>query len=139
MVNAEIGHRSQRYAGTPSTLRAARSDAVCWLADHGSSCELQSDVALVVSELSSNAIEAGAGEPYEVALDLDLLAVDVTVASSCGPDELRPRAMWRRPDPRSPRGRGLTIVSRLSTRVTVSGPVDGRLTVTATVADPHRL
>jgi anti-sigma regulatory factor (Ser/Thr protein kinase) len=134
-VTTEIRRRSRRYAGTPSTLRTARSDAVRWLADNGSDGGLQSDVALVVSELASNAIEADPGEPYEVALALDDEAVDVAVASSCPAGGPGPPSTWHRPDGRSGRGRGLTIVAALSTHVTVSGPLDGKLIVTATIAN----
>ncbi len=115
----------REYEGDLATLRAARRDVVEWLTHQGADQETKDRAALIVSELSSNAIKAAPGSTYhlQVALvDEKCAAISVRNRPTNG---LPPaRKHWRAPadlplGQLSLRGRGLAIVDSLSEEVTV--------------------
>jgi len=115
----------REYQGDLATLRAARRDVVEWLTQLGADEETKARAALIVSELTSNAIQAAPGSPYNldvVRLDDDSAAITVR---NHPVDSLPPgRELWRRaPETQIqkllPKGRGLAIVDSLSQEVTV--------------------
>jgi anti-sigma regulatory factor (Ser/Thr protein kinase) len=79
------------------------------------------DVALVVSELVTNALEYGSGGGVEIAVDRRPDHVDVWVASRS--DQL-PTPTVDQVGVREARGRGLQIVAALSDGVSVSSETD---------------
>ena len=112
------------YVGDYATLRSARREVVEFLAEQGVDEETRERAALIVSELTSNAIQASPGLVY----NLEVVRVDDTAAIS-----VRNRPSGRFPPPReqwrppkevslrelSPRGRGLSIVESLSDELTI--------------------
>ena len=113
------------YEGDLVTLRAARAAVIDWLAGLGADDDTRERAALIVSELSSNAIQAAPGRTYS----LQLARVDdgcATISVRNHPTGSLPpaRESWRR-EPATqlrnllPRGRGLAIVDSLSEDVTV--------------------
>lgn len=112
------------YDGDLVTLRAARAAVIDWLAGLGADDDTRERAALIVSELSSNAIQAAPGRTYSLQVRLDDGCATISVRNS--PTGSRPpaRESWR-PEPATqlrnllPRGRGLAIVDSLSEDVTV--------------------
>ena len=121
------------YKGDLATLRSARRDVVEWLARQGADEETKDRAALIVSELTSNAIQAAPGLPYHLLVtrvDHDSASISVRNHPTRG---LPPaRQQWRAPSDLplgelALRGRGLAIVDSLSEDVTVEH--DGRTVV----------
>jgi anti-sigma regulatory factor (Ser/Thr protein kinase) len=114
----------REYDGDLVTLRAARAAVIDWLAGLGADDDTRERAALIVSELSSNAIQAAPGRTYSLQVRLDDGCATISVRNS--PTGSRPpaRESWR-PEPATqlrnllPRGRGLAIVDSLSEDVTV--------------------
>jgi len=115
----------REYDGDLATLRAARRDVTEWLADLGADDETKELAALVVSELTSNAIQAAPGRRYNLQVTLlDDGSAAISVRNR--PIGSRPpaRELWH-PAPETPlrkllpSGRGLAIVDSLSEEVTV--------------------
>jgi|GEM_PF-1589970 len=115
----------REYEGELVTLRAARRAVSDWLAGLGADDDTRERAALIVSELSSNAIQAAPGRTYT----LQLAQVDdgcATISVRNRPTGSVPpaRESWRR-EPATqlrnllPRGRGLAIVDSLAEDVTV--------------------
>ena len=112
------------YAGDYATLRSARREVVEFLAQQGADEETRERAALIVSELTSNAIQASPGLVY----NLEVVRVDDTAAISVRNRPAGqfppPREHWRPPKELSlrelsPRGRGLSIVESLSDELTI--------------------
>jgi len=118
-VGATEGIRSKAiehtYDGTTETINQARTDLVEWLLEQGLS-GVSADAQLVVSELTSNAVEASPDEPYSVAawIDAGTLCITVTNRSNA---ELPPPGDWSPETVLAPQGRGLLIVKALSAAV----------------------
>lgn len=115
----------REYEGDLATLRAARRDVVEWLTELGTDDETKERAALVVSELTSNAVQAAPGRRYNLQVTrLDDGSAAISVRNR--PIGSRPpaRELWR-PAPETPlrkllpRGRGLAIVDSLSEEVTI--------------------
>ena len=124
----------REYAGTTSTLRTARTDFLAWLNDNRLDQDLQDRATLVLSELTSNAVQASPGNPYNVRASLDeggAVVVAVTSRSHVGAPP--PREMWGPETTLAPRGRGLLIVGKLSDHVAVEQPADNTVVVTSTL------
>ncbi|MEZ5410093.1 MAG: ATP-binding protein [Acidimicrobiales bacterium] len=126
------------YAGVDGALAEIRADVSRWFAERGFSAAAIDRAALTVSELSSNAIEAGPGHPLDVRLTFHAgppsrAAITVTNVTLGGTPP--PRDRWAPTDPLAPRGRGLAIVDALSDEVQVDSTVPGRVTVTAHLSD----
>ncbi len=86
---------------------------------------------LIVSELTSNAVEATRGT-YELALRSTDAFWRVSVSNDAEQGAVPEHARWAPDDVLAERGRGLSIVDALANDVTVS-EVDGTVTITATV------
>lgn len=97
--------------------RVARATAASVVGDRRAD-----DVALVTSELVTNALEHGSGGPVEVVASTTGGAVEVEVGSSSSELPVPP-ARPRTPAPEV-RGRGLQIVVALSDNVVISGEDD---------------
>ena len=124
----------REYAGTTSTLRTARNDVIEWLKDNRFDQDLQDRVTLVLSELTSNAVQAAPGNPYSVRASLDDDgAVVVAVTSRNDHDSPPPREKWGPATVLAPRGRGLLIVGQLSDHVAVDEPGNNTVVVTSTL------
>lgn len=100
------------------------------------------DVQLIVSELVANVLEHGGG-PDGLAVDLAFLdgEVHVQVIGHGDPQAVPPFDRWVLPAATQRTGRGLALVRRLSSRITVVGdphPPDepGWVTITASVPMP---
>jgi anti-sigma regulatory factor (Ser/Thr protein kinase) len=124
------------YDGDLATLRSARRDIVDWLREQGFNGDVGDRAALIVSELTSNAIQASPGLPYTVeAVRIDDTFASITVRNHPGGQKPPPREKWR-PVAKvslkdlSPRGRGLLIVESLSDGRTIEHHTD-EVTVTA--------
>lgn len=115
----------REYEGDLATLRTARRDVVAWLTHHGADQETKDRAALIVSELTSNAIQAAPGSKYNLnvaRVDQQCAAISVRNRPTNGFPPARKH--WRRPAELplrqlSLRGRGLAIVDSLSVDVTV--------------------
>ncbi|MEY2521887.1 MAG: Histidine kinaselike ATPase domain [Ilumatobacteraceae bacterium] len=132
------------YEGDLVTLRAARRAVIEWLAGLGADDATLERAALIVSELSSNAIQTAPGRTYS----LQLARVDdgsATISVRNHPTGSVPpaRESWRR-EPATqlrnllPRGRGLAIVDSLSEDVTVEHHGDD-VVVTARVRIDYKV
>lgn len=87
---------------------AARSFVTEALRSWSVPAELAGDIVLAASELVTNAVEHGSGE----------ITVELRMVGGCVRLKVRDDAgagpVLRRPDPRSPRGRGLALIEALS-------------------------
>ena len=109
-----------------------------WLTELGADDETKERTALVVSELTSNAVQAAPGRSYNLEVTrLDDGSVAISVCNR--PIGSRPpaRELWRPAPPTPlrkllPTGRGLAIVDSLSEEVTVEHHGDD-IVVTARV------
>jgi len=135
---AALSPFQRTYAGTNGALADIRTDVARWFTDRGFSADATDRAVLAVSELSSNAIEAGPDHPLDVRLTalagLRPRAV-ITVTNITLGDVPPPSERWASADPLAPRGRGLAIVDALSDQVRVDSSVPGRITVTAYLSD----
>jgi anti-sigma regulatory factor (Ser/Thr protein kinase) len=131
------------YRGDLATLRAARRDVVEWLTEQGADEGTKERAALIVSELTSNAIQASPGSTYNVniaRIDADSASISVRNTDTGG----RPpaREEWRPSHELSlrelsERGRGLAIVDSLSEEFVIEHDGD-EIVVTARVRiDPE--
>ena len=115
----------REYQGGVATLRSARRDVVEWLTHLGAGQETKDRAALIVSELTSNAIQAAPGSAYQLQvarIDEQSAAISVSNRQISGlpPAPHRWRAPTEVPLREIPlRGRGLAIVDSLSEEVTV--------------------
>jgi anti-sigma regulatory factor (Ser/Thr protein kinase) len=115
----------RQYEGNLVTLRTARRDVADWLTELGADDETKERAVLVVSELTSNAVQAAPGRTYTLQVTrLDDGSAAISVRNQ--PIGSRPpeRELWRAaPDADLrkllPRGRGLAIVDSLSEGVSV--------------------
>ena len=108
-----------------------RRDVAELLARRGASAEFHERVALVVTELAANAVQAAPGRPYvvEASIHDDVVIVRVrNHTTGAGPP---PRAAWTTPDHAAPRGRGLPIVASLADEAVVHRPDHETVEVTA--------
>lgn len=111
-----VFHRTSflEFAPLPGAIPCARMHAVAVLHEWGLR-PLAEDVALIVSELITNAAEASAILPDRPPIILRLLASEKSLiieAWDHSPADLRPRD----PDPGAESGRGLTVVAALADR-----------------------
>src|SRR5262245_14177817 len=84
------------YAGDLATLRSARRHVVNWLEDLGVDDDAKQRAALIVSELTSNAVQASPGVPYSVeATRIDDEFASITVRNHPGGQTPPPREKWR--------------------------------------------
>jgi anti-sigma regulatory factor (Ser/Thr protein kinase) len=128
----------REYEGDLATLRSARRDVVEWLTRHGADDEAKDRAALIVSELTSNAIQAAPGSRYALQVArVDRRTAAISVRNHPRGGRPPARELWRAPSGLPPekmatRGRGLAIVDSLSEEVTVEDDGDA-VVVTARV------
>ncbi len=77
--------------------------------------DVVSDVELAVSELTTNGIRHGSGDPVRVDLQLDPHRVSMSVTSTLAPGHDDDLAAWGPADPSGGVGRGIGIVRAVST------------------------
>lgn len=119
----------REYRAASATIASARADAATWAAASGAEHDVVDQLMLIVSELATNAVEAG-GESYTLWLDASPDRWTVSVINDAAVEALPPRSDWGPSEVLAERGRGLSIVDALSSRVIVD-EADGRLRVTA--------
>ena len=103
------------YVGFATSLGSARADVALWLTHRGADEEAVQRAALIVSELASNALQATPGGTYHVQVTaVDDGVVDIAVRNRRHGGVPPPRSRWTSSDVRAPRGRGLSIVEKLS-------------------------
>ena len=116
---------SRDYEGDLTTLHTARRDVVDWLSDRGADEGTLERAALIVSELSSNAIQNSPELPYRLqVIRLDDDHVTISVRNRPAGHLPPAREQWRPAGDLSlkelsVRGRGLAIVDSLSEDVTI--------------------
>lgn len=116
-------------AAGPGSVSAARRAFVTWLAELSSDDDLLQDMAVVVSELASNAIDGGEPDHLEAEVRADVEADVINlVVSNRLPDDVTDIRHWDLDDPLRGGGRGLMIV-RAYTDSLVVDSIDGRVTV----------
>lgn len=120
-----------RWTADRLELREARARISDWLDGHAR----LDDALLVATELLTNARTASAPRDAEITLRASCADDGITFSvSNTGP------SLWSTerpmPDHTQPRGRGLAIASALGDTAVHNG--DGRVTVTAHLADPGR-
>ena len=89
------------------------------------------DLQLATSELVTNAIEHGTGDPITITITCGDRSATVAVRSSGRSPDLGPPSTWNVAPPDEVTGRGLGIVQTLADHITVSRAVD-RLEITVT-------
>jgi anti-sigma regulatory factor (Ser/Thr protein kinase) len=124
----------REYDGSITTLRAARGDVVDCLRKRSDDQDLEERAELVVSELTTNAVQACPGAAYRVSVSLaDDGVVAITVTSCTANGFPPPRDAWGPAHATAPRGRGLLIVTELTDHVEVERPAEHTIVVTATL------
>lgn len=126
----ELAHR---YAGETASLNTARLDVDRWLQESAGGQATRDAVALVVSELATNAVQAAPGHDFEVRASLGTDHVLVGVTNAFTGEEPPPRSQWGPDDVLAARGRGLAIVAAVADSVEVDRDDDGAVTVSAAV------
>ena len=113
------------YAGETATLNQARLDLATWLQANDLAVVTE-DAQLILSELSSNAIEASPNQKYRVVTHIegDLIVIAVSNRSRTA---LPAEEDWSPTSVLAPQGRGLLIVNALSESVTVEQSGGGTL------------
>lgn len=123
--------RHSRFESDSSTIATARAYTAEWAQEAGASQRQVDQLMLIVSELTSNAVEASPTS-YELALrstdEFWRVAVSNPAEAGAVPDQ----GHWAPEDVLAERGRGLSIVDALASEVTVREG-GGAVTITATV------
>ena len=134
--------RRFEYEADADSVAAARRDASQFVMAHLGSPDGEDErlpllverLAVVVSELSSNAVEAVPGRRFRVEIAVSIVAngpaPTVACAVTCPRSGTEPAIPTAGPDPLAERGRGLAIVEALSDRCRIETTPD-ELTVTA--------
>ncbi len=102
------------------TVAVVRSVALAALVQMGVTSECIDDIRLALSEACTNVIEhAGATEDYEVRLDLDSERCAISVLDAGQGVDVSGLSSAM-PDPESPRGRGIALMTALTDNVEFS-------------------
>lgn len=122
----------QEFEAAPEAVGHARQAVEVWMADHTTLDDRQRhDVALIVSELGTNAIEAAPSGRFVVELRwAGRLPLVVRVVNDTELSHVPTRAEWGPDTVLAVRGRGLAIVEALSSQIDVDRSEPGRVTVT---------
>lgn len=108
------------YEGALVTLHQARSDVSSWLRACGADDGTIERVALIASELASNAVQATPGRSYHLRLlSVGWRRLELTVRSDRTSESRPPLGDWGPKSLLAPQGRGLAIVAALSEDVRV--------------------
>ena len=129
-----------RHPAATGSLRPARIAATRFLADGGVGPEPIERAALIVGELTANAVRASAGRDYRLVVSIDVPrgALTIRVENPSATESPPPRAAWGPQHLLARQGRGRAIVAALADRVTVvrSGST---VEVSAEIHLPHSL
>lgn len=125
------------YPPKPSSVAVARADVMSWLDSLGGFSDDGRDrIALVVSELVTNAVEASPTDHDNVHVALawhDDEALRLTVTNLNSGPAVPDTSRWKPAEPWAERGRGLGIVAALADRVAVA-TVNDEVSITAEFA-----
>lgn len=126
--------RSGTYKGETATPNMARHDVDGWLQANGADDATRRSVVLVVSELTTNAVQAAPAHDYDVHVEFttdSLIAIRVRndIITTTVPE----RADWHPIEQLAARGWGLSIVDHLADSVDVDESDADTVTVTALV------
>ena len=109
-----------QYPAVTASVGTVRKQAVSVLEGQGIGAELIDKVALALSELATNAVEASAGAVFSVEIRIEGgPVVSCAVRNRAAVEQLPDPASWRPEDPLARRGRGLGIVDALADTVSV--------------------
>ena len=121
------------YTGGSASLDDARRTVAELVASAGGSHESVERARLLVSELTTNALQAAPDQSYELAASVDRDVLVVEVRNRGDVEDLPAQEHWKLDDVLAVRGRGLSIVRALAQRVSVKAVEGGWLAVTATL------
>lgn len=121
----------QSFAGSSDSLNEARVLVATALEQLGVDLDTIERARLIVSELTTNAVEASPGQPFHVRALVEPRAIALTVRNHASEDALPPRDEWGPDDVLAARGRGLAIVKALADEVELVEDETGWLEVTA--------
>ena len=121
------------HPGETSSLGPARRSVVEFLDRHGVGPDVVERAALVVSELTTNAVEASPGRDYRLTVAVEADEVIIQVRNQEPEQALPPRGRWGPSELLSARGRGLAIVDALADRLVI-GRSDGSIEITAVIS-----
>ena len=124
--------RSGTYEGETATLNVARHDVDEWLEAAGIGDAIRRSVALVVSELATNAVQAAPAHAYDVHVEFTTdSSIAIRVRNDIVTTTVPERADWHPVDQLAARGRGLSVVDHLADSVDVDESDADTVTVTA--------
>jgi anti-sigma regulatory factor (Ser/Thr protein kinase) len=118
--------------GVAASVTAARRFAASVARELGMDEHQTGTIALVASELATNAVEASPGLTYDLAIEVIGNQVRVEVTNPARGAEIPDRSQWGPDEPLALRGRGLQIVDQLSDRVELASD-SRKVRVTATL------
>ena len=110
------GREARFFSSVPASARAARAFVSGSLRAHGATGRVIDDFALVVGELTANAIEHGDGADLLVTVDFTderWWAIEVSGPSDDVNDRMHDPEQWRIADREADSGRGLGITRAL--------------------------
>jgi anti-sigma regulatory factor (Ser/Thr protein kinase) len=127
--------RELELPGDAASISTARKFVVETSAQLGVSDDLSPRLALVVSELASNAVQASPGRSYDLAIHVSEHWLKVEITNVAARASIPDREQWMPGEPLAVRGRGLGIVDHRSDEVEIE-EAGGKVTVTATLHLP---
>lgn len=117
---------SLRLAGEPADLRGLRTRLADWLDELGVAPLDRVDTELAVYEAAANAIIHGRPERGAAGVSVDI-GLDGTGEAVI---EVADRGRWRiRPGPQQPGGRGLSVISKVTSQLSITPSPDGTTVV----------
>jgi anti-sigma regulatory factor (Ser/Thr protein kinase) len=117
--SAVTQERVLQLPGVAHAVATARHFAVDAGAELGAGAGLLPHIALVVSELATNAIQASPGRPFDVVISASGVSLTVEVRNRAARADFPDRSRWQPRDPLAVRGRGLGIVDELTDHVEI--------------------
>lgn len=110
--------RTRTFPSEPASAKLARNFVLTSLcAPPPVPSDVVDNVQLAVSELATNGVRHGSGDPVTVDLERDLDVVTMSVTSTLASDGDNDPEAWERPD-RAGHGHGIGIVRAVSTDLT---------------------
>jgi anti-sigma regulatory factor (Ser/Thr protein kinase) len=114
-----VERSGREFASATESIGAAREFIRESMASALVGEETVGDILLAISELVTNAVVHGNGEPITVEIDTSSPAIVCSVASGFSGRPLPDPATWTSPDQAGPTGRGLSIVRAVADAVVV--------------------
>ncbi len=120
MIGSSVPRVAQRtFTGETASISEARRFVRDAAADVVDGADVGGDMELAASELVTNAVEHGFGEPVIVTVTIDPPTVAISVRSVRTPSGPADPSTWAGPLPTVRTGRGLAIVRSISDEVSV--------------------